>query len=272
MRMAPGVEVRTDGDCEQPSHGFSAPVHRTQALDPESISVLNWNIYKGTKTGWARDFRRYTGQADIVLLQEAPLGSELRQLLAGAHRFWGMNSAFSYNGVECGVLMASTVPPLKSCGLRHPEPLISLPKTALITRYALNGSADELVVANVHGINFTLGTAAYRRQLTGLANVLRSHSGPMIVAGDFNDWSKGRTAALKALMEDLGLSPVPFALSQRTTFFNRPIDHMYYRGLELLAATVHPVDSSDHNPLFASFRLTMVEAEYLSSAAMQEGK
>jgi endonuclease/exonuclease/phosphatase (EEP) superfamily protein YafD len=43
-----------------------------------------------------------------------------------------------------------------------------------------------LLIVNVHAVNFTLGMARLREQLEAVADVLTSHSGPVLLTGDFN--------------------------------------------------------------------------------------
>ncbi len=228
-------------------------------LAPESISVLDWNIYKGQRQKWKADFLRLSQEKDLVFLQEAPLNAQLQKLLHGNNLYWNMNSAFKYKGVETGVLVASKVPPLESCGLRSAEPVIGLPKTILISSYVIAGSTEKLLAANIHGINFSLGIGAYQEQLDALRDILLKHDGPIILAGDFNNWSEKRTAIMSGFAESLALQTLVFDNEDRTTFFGDPVDHILYRGLEPVTSAVHLVTSSDHNPISVTFRLTRTQ-------------
>lgn len=249
--------TRSNGSCTETALAYGDVGITTQRaeLSPDSIAILDWNIHKGKDKGWESDFLRFSMKKDILLLQEAPLNDELQYLLQQKQLYWNLNSAFKYRGVETGVLVASTIEPLGSCGMRYTEPLIGLPKTILINRYAIAGAKDELLVATVHGINITLGIGAYKAQFQALADVLQQHKGPLILAGDFNNWSDKRTAVVDFLVDDLSLSALPFENEGRTTFFGDPVDHFLYRGMEPVAHMVHPVTSSDHNPISVTFRL-----------------
>jgi len=248
---------RSNGDCMEtaPAHSEVNRTRPLSELSPDRIAILDWNIYKGQGKGWESDFLRLSSGKNILLLQEAPLNDGLQKLLQKKNLYWNLNSAFKYRGVETGVLIASTIEPFGSCGMRYTEPLIGLPKTILINRYAVAGSADELLVATVHGINFTMGIGAYKAQFQALTDVLKKHRGPLIIAGDFNNWSDKRTAVVDFLVGDLSLSALPFEDEGRTTFFGDPVDHFLYRGMEPVAHMVHPVTSSDHNPISVTFRL-----------------
>lgn len=244
---------RSIGQCnESILRGEANP---TRNLNTDKISILNWNIYKGQRQKWAEDFLQLSHDVDIVFLQEAPLNSQLQQALNHKNLFWNMNSAFELNGTETGVMVASIARPLGSCGLRNKEPIIRLPKTTLVSSYIFSGSAEILLVANIHSINFSLGIKAYQQQLADLNEILIKHDGPIILAGDFNNWNEERTAILRQFAARLMLQSLTFEEEKRTTYFGAPVDHILYRGLVPVTSTVHPVTSSDHNPISATFRL-----------------
>ena len=249
--------TRSNGSCSDivSAQEFWRTDSSTAELSADSISILNWNIYKGQKQEWDTDLLQLSQSKDIIILQEAPLNDRLQKILDQGNLYWNLNSAFLFNGMEAGVLMASSVPPLGSCGLRLSEPIISIPKTILISIYTIAESTENLLVANIHGINFSLGVGAYQKQLDSLQDILTQHSGPIILAGDFNNWNKKRTAIMLKLAEKLSLQPLIYNNDSRTTFWGDPVDHVLYRGLEPVAHTVHTVTSSDHNPISVTFRL-----------------
>ncbi len=189
------------------------------------------------------------------------MNERMQEILQQQSLFWNLNSAFKYRGLETGVLVASTVQPLGSCGLRHSEPIIGVPKTILISKYMITRSIDKLIVANIHGINISLGIGAYQKQLDGLQNILEKHDGPLILAGDFNNWSKGRTKIMTDFAKKLSLHILPIEGERRSTFFGDPVDHILYRGLKPLGYEVYPVTTSDHNPISVTFRLTRTEVD-----------
>ena len=102
-------------------------------------------MHKGWNQNWALDFLRLSHGKDIIFLQEASLNEKLKQILHENGMYWNMNIAFRYKGVETGVLFASRIQPLNSCGLRREEPLISIPKTILINRYKINLSVFVMI-------------------------------------------------------------------------------------------------------------------------------
>ncbi len=248
--------TRSNGSCteEETVDSWLADTSLPE-LSPDSISIFSWNIYKGQRQNWDVDFLLFSEAKDIIFLQEATITEELQEVLQQKELKWHLNSAFKYKGTDTGVLVASTIQSTGSCGLRHKEPLIGVPKTILVNTYGISGSNAELLVANIHGINITLGTSAYQAQLDGLERILERHNGPIILAGDFNNWTMKRTEIMMQLAEKLSLQILSFDEGGRTLFFGDPVDQILYRGLVPVSQAVYPVTSSDHNPIAATFRL-----------------
>ena len=188
------------------------------ALDPRAIRIISWNIHKQADAGWLRDLRRFAAQSDVVLLQEAVLDPPIRRLIDGEGFEWAMGSSFEFAGADIGVMTASRVAPLDVCTLRADEPLLHIPKSAVVARYALAGRARTLAVANVHAINFSVSLDAYRSQFAAVADALREHRGPLIVAGDLNTWSAGRSAVLRDVASRLRLTEVALPVDGRSRF------------------------------------------------------
>src|SRR5699024_8516428 len=125
------------------------------------------------------------------------------------------------------------------------EPLIRFYKSALITVYPLK-SGQQLMVANIHAINFSFGIVRYQQQLNEIIEHIRSHNGPVIMAGDFNSWSKRRMDALEEITSQTRLTAVPFQLDFRKKVFGKPLDFIFYRDLLVTEAKILTTDSSDH--------------------------
>ena len=169
--------------------------------------------------------------------------------------FWQLNAAFYYNDIESGVMTASNIQPVYTCALRISEPLIRIPKTALISRYQIAGSDKYLLVANIHAINFSIGMESYAQQIKILTDNLAHHDGPIIVAGDFNTWSDARMQSVNDMVSALFLNGLAYTNHNRTSIMGNAIDHVFYRGLIPTNYEVKQVTSSDHNPITATFRL-----------------
>jgi endonuclease/exonuclease/phosphatase (EEP) superfamily protein YafD len=229
------------------------------ALDSENITLLNWNIYKGQKKNWADDFRQLSDGQDLVIIQEALLNPEVKETLKKQSIHWTMNTGFIVNDEATGVLTGSRVKAVSSCGLRTTEPFLRLPKTALVNKYRLSGTDEKLLVANIHSINFTLGTEVYSEQIEKLKSAIAQHQGPVIVAGDFNSWSDSRKQIIENMVEDLSLKAVTYNSHNRVKIFGNFIDHVFYRGLVPVSSEAQQVTSSDHNPIKVTFRTVHAE-------------
>lgn len=244
-----------DAACSGAWQAHSAGSAETPALNPAGFNLMTWNVFKQRKGHWSEDYLRLSRGQDILLLQEARLTPSLRAVLDQSRYRWSMTRAFDYLGEANGVLTAGRSPAFGACLSRKAEPLIRIPKSALLARFPLEGSSEALLVANLHGINFTLGTEPYRAQLEALERAMDGHTGPMVLAGDFNDWSKRRDAIVSLVAQRLDLVPVRLTGDARSRYWGRPVDHVLYRGLEVVQARTVKVTSSDHSPVLVRFRL-----------------
>jgi endonuclease/exonuclease/phosphatase (EEP) superfamily protein YafD len=261
------VMIESDAEPEQAESTVSCDVEKlvhnspadddndAAALNPQRISVLNWNIYKGQRENWATDFRRYSYKHDVVIIQEANLGEELKSMLDKQHQYWTLNTAFHYQDKATGVMTASRVKPVHSCGQSTVEPFIRFPKTSLVSYYPVEGMNENLLVANIHGINFTLGVGVYTEQVEKLYAIMKHHEGPIVLAGDFNTWSDERMRIVDDLAQRLSLESLDYTSHNRTIFLGNALDHVFYRGLVPLEHDTWHVTSSDHNPTRVSFRV-----------------
>lgn len=239
----------------RPCTGAAVDAGTAETLPNPTLRVLSWNLHKNGDPGWDVDLTRFAAAADLLLIQEAALTPRLREVLAAAGVDWLLASSFALNGNETGVLSAARVRPAAGCVQRHVEPLLQLPKSAVITRYRLPDTPDMLAVANVHSINFTLGLDDYRAQLEAIARELEGHRGPVIVAGDFNTWSEARVRVANEVMARMGLESVPPHIDKRTRILGQQVDHIFVRGLAVVHAEAPEVTSSDHNPVLATLRV-----------------
>ncbi|MGI2258258.1 endonuclease/exonuclease/phosphatase family protein [Shewanella sp. GXUN23E] len=224
-------------------------------LDKEgTLSVAVWNIYKQQNKGWQTELEGLVDSSQLVLLQEASLTEPLKAYFADHSAHVAMVRAFTGFDVANGVMDVASVAPLEVCGQLTAEPLIRLPKSALVATYPLSDGSSLLVV-NLHGVNFSWGLETYRQQLRLAFEDVDAHQGPVIVGGDFNTWRGERTRLVKDWMNDLGMKEVKYHQDGRSQVFGMPLDHLFYRGLTLEQATAWPTDASDHNPIQARFRL-----------------
>ena len=232
-----------------------------EALDPAAIRLLTWNVHKQDDPGWDRDLAGFAAASDVLLLQEAVLRPDLRSIVESAGMRWVMASSFIYSDADIGVVTGSRKLPLTSCTQRVVEPLIRIPKSGVISWFRIAGREETLAVVNVHAINFALMLGGYRAQLEALGEALADHPGPIIFAGDLNTWTEARNDVMRAVAKRLGMQEIEFKVDKRTVFMGKQLDHIYFRGLDVVEAEAIPVTSSDHNPVRATFRIAQGAAE-----------
>jgi endonuclease/exonuclease/phosphatase (EEP) superfamily protein YafD len=238
--------------CARPEPPDAA--RAAEPLPDPALRVLTWNLHKNGDPGWDADLARFAAVSDLLLIQEAALTADLRKVLADGGFDALLASSFRFDDHETGVLSAARVRPASACVQRHFEPLLALPKSAVIAHYSMRGTTETLAVANVHAINFVPGLDSYRAQLEALADELAAHGGPMILAGDFNTWSLSRVAVVDEVMRRLGLTPVMPPDDGRSRFFGQQVDFVFVRGFEVVRAEVPEVATSDHNPILVTLR------------------
>lgn len=231
------------------------PAFSETGVDPTGFSILSWNVQKGENDGWLQDLGKLAGRVDFIMLQEAVLDHGLKEKMRQLRHDWLLGVAFQLGQNDTGVFSAGSVSPRRYCSLRETEPLIFIPKIALVSSYPIKSSKETLLVVNIHMVNFTLGASSVRRQVESVRALVNDHRGPVIVAGDLNTWSDKRLKAVDSLLREDGMRPVSFSPDNRVTFFNHTVDGVYYRDLEVTGASSYRVDSSDHNPVEVHFRM-----------------
>ncbi|MGG4607051.1 endonuclease/exonuclease/phosphatase family protein [Providencia sp. Me31A] len=234
--------------------GDSLPIGMPLFAAGETLDIVTWNIYKQQRPNWKMVLSELVDGRKLILLQEAQMSPELVSFAASHQLIADQVPALPFSAHPAGVMTLATSHPIYCCPLREKEPLLRLAKSALITVYPLpNGK--QLMVANVHAINFSFGVDVYTKQLNKLGMHIGKHVGPVILAGDFNAWSRQRVNALKRFIRSVGLKEALYDLDLRTKAFGRPLDFIFYRGLKLNKSKVLQTDASDHNPIMTQFKL-----------------
>ncbi|WP_227136071.1 endonuclease/exonuclease/phosphatase family protein [Kosakonia radicincitans] len=218
----------------------------------EKIRVLVWNIFKQQRAEWLSVLQNFGRDAHLVLLQEAQTTPELVRFATTNYLAADQVPAFVLPQHPSGVMTLSSAHPVYCCPLREREPILRLAKSALVTVYPLP-DLRNLMVVNVHAVNFSLGVDVYSKQLLPIGDQILRHNGPVIMAGDFNAWSRPRMNALYRFTRDMFLRQVRFTDDNRRRAFGRPLDFIFYRGLNVEEASVLVTRASDHNPLLVEF-------------------
>ncbi|MEM0953743.1 MAG: endonuclease/exonuclease/phosphatase family protein [Pseudomonadota bacterium] len=220
-----------------------------------SFDVLSWNLQKASGDGWQRDLKELAGDVELAFLQEASLQAGIPELLPGALTAV-FAEGYTTTQLNTGVMTLGTAAPSKHCSFSAVEPWLRTPKAASAATYALSGRDEHLLAINLHAVNFSLGLDSLRNQLLPLLQQVANHTGPAIIAGDFNTWSEARQNLVDELLAAQGLTQVEFEDDKRSRPLGRPLDHVYLRGLTVEKAEVISVASSDHNPI--RLRLALV--------------
>jgi endonuclease/exonuclease/phosphatase (EEP) superfamily protein YafD len=224
------------------------------------IRLLVWNMYKGRYRGWSDDFQTLIQDKELVLLQESIFHTKhdlifqnpecFEWVMARTHRSKITEAA---TGIKTGAVVHSSA----QIFFTSPdmEPIFKIPKMLLATTYPLAGYEENLLVVNIHAVNF-VSFPKYNRQIKQIVEATESHKGPVILAGDFNTWSKLRSQSLRDIAAHIGLQEVSLTRRGRLHHFNQHLDHVFYRGLELQKAEVLlNINTSDHYPISVEFRL-----------------
>ena len=218
------------------------------------IRLLSWNIQKSQTQGWDRDLKKMGDDRDLLLIQEASVQAKTQNALPQP-----MHAAFATGYVTesevTGVLTLSAVAPSLQCSLTSREPWLGTPKATSITKFPIVDSAHTLMVINLHAVNFTVGLEDFVNQIDALSPMLTKHSGPALLAGDFNTWSEARQTHLEEFVASHQLQAVTFTPDHRSTFWDMPLDHIYLRGLRAREAQTIAVNTSDHNPLLVTLEI-----------------
>ena len=251
-----GTSLLTEKAKDCSAHLGTLPVAEGQVLSPP-LDILSWNIQKASNDGWLEDMISLSNNTHLAFIQEAALQAQLGEVQPRGPLYQSFAQGYTSARQHTGVMTLSSHAPTMQCNFTRTEPWLGTPKAATVTEHALEGRDDRLLAINIHAVNFTLGIEDLQEQLRPLVELLITHRGPAILAGDFNTWSEARQILVDRVLFQHGLEPLSFEPDLRTTAFGRALDHIYVRGLTAEHTEVVPVTSSDHNALRARLKLTM---------------
>ncbi len=224
---------------------------------PNKFSLLCWNLQKvDFSHSQNHNIEQFLNldEIHILSLQEA-------SIYASQHHFFGLPFVMTPN-IETskrvhGVLTASaySLSPSHQFLSKNRELGFATHKPAVITQHPLS-NGQSLTHVNIHAINF-VPHFVFRKEMNLIWHKVKDYSGPMIISGDFNTWNRSRLKSLLKATAQLGLTMVEYPYSKPIKTLNRqPLDHIFYRGLNLDRAKAIAVPHiSDHNPLFAEFSI-----------------
>ncbi len=221
----------------------------------DRLKFAIWNVHKFTDDLALRTVDYFSHVADFVFIEESMVGGRYERFFKNLGTMqWLSAQSFSKGQSEfTGVTTGTRFAVANSYGVRSNarEPILKTPKMFVVTEIPIEGVANTLMVVNIHGINF-VGNGDYASQLIQLEAVLKSHAGPIVLAGDFNLWSIDRAIMVHTLAKRVGLDYVPLTDDHR----GLPLDQILVRGLRPHEARVMvDLEGSDHLPLWAELEL-----------------
>ncbi len=227
---------------------------------PDIFGVLCWNVYKNnTKHNRFKSYLKNRETLfDFILFQEANFEDDEDFTLP--HFAFNAAANLEVKNRFYGVLTASKVESKTANAYlsEGKESMFGTHKSLLVTSYIFEDK-EPLHILNVHAINFR-ENRGFNKELERFKVLLETKKGPLIVAGDFNTWSKKRLEKLHELREKLGLKMVEFNKDKDVkSFMGNNLDFILYRNLELIKSSIDKNHGlSDHNPLFAQFKRTSI--------------
>jgi endonuclease/exonuclease/phosphatase (EEP) superfamily protein YafD len=229
-------------DSGLPSNGATAPatceyLNSNDALSQE-IRLVNWNTAKVSLTDAINSLEET--EVNLLALQEAPDDDSL--LFSPGHS--GL--------ITTGVGLSSEASPSRICRWQSLEPIMLTPKAAIAATFPISGTTKELLVINLHGVNFSWLLGTWKTQIQAAATLAKSHDGPVIFVGDLNTWRFERVRSINEIAAEIGLQTPDYQVDNRTAPFGYPLDWLLSRGIEWQQVNAPQRDLSDHNPIIAT--------------------
>lgn len=233
-------------------------IHEQPIHHGEEFGVLCWNTQKLTETP---DFQRVLAgvlasyPCLFLLFQEAKLTTKNDWLLPQ----WSyaiapnMQTRRSVYGVLTASQYAFTEAHTRLS--RKREGMFATHKSYMLSYHAL-AEGGALLVVNVHAMNFVRANQ-FSQEIEFIKEEILGHKGPLIVAGDFNVWSRQRRLRLLQFCRSVGLRQAIMVDPHHIkTYRQHPLDFIFYRDLSLQGTSAIDTSKvSDHNPLYARFKL-----------------
>jgi len=230
--------------------------HQANSLQ-ETFSILVWNVHKENQNSI---FKQKLNQFLLDNPSDFLLFQEFKYPKSSPCKLYDYSYALSSN-IETkkhlyGVLTAT------KCAFENIECKLSKNKEmGLVTHKSFIISQHLLplkrllYIVNIHAINF-VSSKQFTQELEEIKQNLLKHQGPMIVVGDFNNWSDKRVDKLDHFQNELNLTKAEVNMSHHIKHvFHKPLDHIFYRDLNLAQAeAIDTQQVSDHNPIYATFK------------------
>tara|TARA_Y100000768_G_scaffold388003_1_gene381426 strand:+ start:13686 stop:14414 length:729 start_codon:yes stop_codon:yes gene_type:complete len=235
-------------------------VSDSHKLNPHSIEVLVWNIYKTDKSDFYSEWERFATGKDLVLIQEAWESSHFLDSLSDIGTSEAIMARSWIDGkrenTATGVMTLSRTHSANARWVRSPgrEPFVKTPKMTLISFYNLEGLDEQLMVLNLHALNFT-SLSSFKKTLNQLKARIKNHPGPVLFGGDFNTHLNSRFSFMQSYFKELNFKQVRFTPDNRYRILGRYLDFTFVRGLKVLTAQAVKTTGSDHHPMLLKLSL-----------------
>lgn len=221
-----------------------------QDFHSRALKIGIWNIFKGNGgVQFFRDFQSIVKSCDVWAFQEVLVSPHsLNDFVPDG--FVGTHGA-SYerkDGLYEGVMTLSKARKADGSLVKvfsKTEPLVKTPKVSLVT-YVNVGYAVVRVV-NVHQ-PLVRGAKRAGEDLDEVMKTLPDFSGPSIVAGDFNTFTRRYFEEVCDVMRAYGHTYIGVPNDNRSDL--QKLDHVFQRGFMVeRAEVIKEATSSDHFPL-----------------------
>lgn len=212
---------------------------------PQELTVLSWNVQKFENS--LADKKLHERNDTLQLLQESIEPNNTKNPLFA--------QGYSTSNFVSGVEIRTQSKPSHVCQWTTVEPYLRTPKAGLISLFNIQHSQQQLMVINLHSINFEWNMIRYTEQLAPIIHQIDQHNGPVLIAGDFNTWRLARLKLIRNIMLKHGLKAVHFDPDDRARPFGLPLDWMYIRGLSVESTESPKWELSDHEPIIAKLQV-----------------
>ncbi len=237
---------------------FPKKLQHQEEFLADSFSLLVWNVHKENQESVFQDkldelLQNYP--SDFLLFQEVEHPKSIPFSLK--EYSYALSSNLETKEKVFGVVTAckTSFNKIENILTNKKEIGFTTHKSAIFTQHKLR-NGKPLHVVNLHAINF-VSSQIFKSELLNIKRKLQKYDGAIIIAGDFNSWSSKRMHSLELFKKEFLLQKVMVNDEKNILhMFSLPIDHIFYRGLELLDANaIDTKNISDHNPIYAKFRV-----------------
>ncbi len=224
------------------------------------FSLLVWNLHKENQTeAFKKKFHTLMQSypSDILLFQEVKYPKRSTFFFCKHAYFLVANIETKHHCYGVCTATNFTLEMVQDRRTTKKEFGFATHKSLLITKHQICNN-KMLHIVNLHAINF-VSHKIFADELKKITTIIAKLDGALIVAGDFNSWSKKRFALLQAFQKELSLEKLePENPHHIKHIFSQEIDHIYYRDIKVLhAVAIDTKNISDHNPLYGEFEVVL---------------